>query len=415
MAVKFRIPTLVFFVLFSFFLSANDGGDKEKSGKEYSFLIQDSPSSLFTMRQSNETFLSLYRLSVNAINQSFSLKTSLLAQTVLDLFFVPLTHEEGHRSILTNENIGAISKPYFNKNMAAYVTGVRNDELIALRTANRPVFTRMYTAGLESDYTLLLREKDLLVRDQNEYEVLYVDYLVRKLNLISYYAMGLFKYNINLDEEADELKRDIAGHDVYGAIRSLHNPSMEFRRYVDYDDLLPEERKFVKRVGWRSLLNFLDPSLILHKGFSVREKYRLDFNFGYMMCPFGDLIDEHLWLKANRLNYHLYFRQFQNKQTWFPAFGLEISDINLFENFHSAISLHGWNQPKDMSFTGKDAETGGAIDLLCKYRFPINNNSRLKGVSLNLGLIAKTKGFLPEENVMGKHFGIRFGASIWLR
>jgi hypothetical protein len=77
--------------------------------------------------------------------------------------------------------------------------------------------------------------------------------------------------------------------------------------------------------------------------------------------------------------------------------------------------MHGWNQPQDMSFTGKESETGGAIDLLCKYRFPVNNNSRLKDVSLNLGLIAKTNGFLPEEVVMDKHLGIRIGASIWLK
>lgn len=414
MSVKLCILTLAFTMLpFCLFAKGND--DKENLGKEYSFLIQDSPASLFTMRQSNETFLSLYRLGVNEINRSFSPKTSGLVQIVLDLFFLPLTHEEGHRSILTNENIGAISRPYFNKNMAAFVTGVRDDELIVLRTTNLPVFTRMYTAGLESDYSLLLREKGLLTGDKSEYEVLWVDYVVRKLNLVAYYAMGLFKYNMGLDEETNELKRDIAGHDVYGAIRSLHNPSMDFQRYVDYDDLLPEERKFAKRVGWRSFLNLLDLSLILHKGFSIKQNYRLDFNLGYMMCPFGDLIDEHIWMNAYRLNYHLYFRQFQNRQTWFPAFGLEVSDINPFENFYSNISVHGWNQPRDLSFVRKEAETGGAIDLLCKYRFPIDSNNRLKGVSLNIGLIAKTKGFLPEEAVMDKHFGIRFGASIWLK
>jgi hypothetical protein len=385
--------------------------------KEYSLIIQDTPSALFTMRQSNESFLSIYRLGVNEINRHFPRKTAFAVQAVLSsIFFLPLTHEEGHRSILTNEGIGSISKPYFNIHGAAYVAGVSDATLIALRNNNLPVYTRIYTAGLESDYALLLREKSLLSWKEDSYDVLWVEYFMRKISLVSYYAMGLFHYNIGLQEENDELKRDIAGHDVYGAIRSLYHPTtMEFKRYVDYKDLLPDERRFVKRVGWRSFINLLDPSLLLRKDLKFKNRYFLNFGFGYSMAPFGDFIDEHFWLKTNDLKLHLYFRQYENQRHWFPAGGVDVA-ANPLKNLYTTVALHGWLQPKDFSFTQPEGQFGGAVDILCKYRFPIHRkNSRLTGVSVNVSLIAKTQGFLPEEVVMNRHWGLRLGTSIWVR
>ena len=53
--------------------------------------------------------------------------------------------------------------------------------------------------------------------------------------MVSYYSIGLLKYNVNLAQESNESNRDIAGMDVYGAIRALHNPEMNFKRYIDYE------------------------------------------------------------------------------------------------------------------------------------------------------------------------------------
>ena len=384
--------------------------------KEISFIIQDKPSALFSMRQSNENFLSIYRLAISELNKSFSNRNSMFAQLLLQsIFFMPLTHEEGHRSILTNEEIGSISRPYFNKNLAAYVTGVTDQTLINLRNTNLPVAVRTYTGGLESDYSMLLQENSLINFEKESMKVLWIEYFIRKFSIVSYYSIGLLKYNINLEQESNELNRDIAGMDVYGAIRALHNPTLNFKRYVDYDDLLESERLFVKRVGWRSLINLIDPTLFMRKSIKINDKSNLNFNLGYSMSPFGDFIDEHFWVKTNKLKMHFYFRQFQNKTNWFPAFGGDINDIRPFKNFYTTIMLHGWQQPTNLSFTEKEGRFGGAVDLLCKYRFNVRKKSRFSGISLNMGLIAKTQGFLPEEVEMDQHIGFRLGTSIWMK
>jgi hypothetical protein len=366
------------------------------------------------MRQFNENYLSAYRLAVNELNNMASPKASLMIQTAASLFLLPLTHEEGHRSILTGEKIGSISNPYWNKKLAAYVTGVTDAQLIALRDAQLPSYIRLHTAGLESDYIILLRESSLLNWGEETIEVLGVEYLIRKLSYIGYYATGLFKYNVNIKEETNELNRDIIGHDVYGAIRHLHRPDMEFYRYTDYNDLTVEEKQFVKRVGWRSLLNFADPVLFGKTGFTVRNKYHINFGIGYGMTTFGDYIDEHFWVRTASMKTHFYFRQFQNKNTWFPAFGIDFSNISIGNSFHTSIALHGWQQPQNLSFTQSKGEFGGCIEIMGKYIFPVKIGNNYRGISLNLGLTAKTKGVMLEEVNMDKHIGFRLGTSIWL-
>jgi hypothetical protein len=119
---------------------------QEKPQHEYSFLLVDAPARLYTMRQSNENFLSAYRLGArtlanslpDTINLGFTKIRPVLAMLFVELLsesllLQPLSHEEGHRSILTAEGIGSISVPYFNSSGAAYVNGVRDAELKNLR------------------------------------------------------------------------------------------------------------------------------------------------------------------------------------------------------------------------------------------------------------------------------------------
>jgi hypothetical protein len=310
---------------------------------------------------------------------------------------------------------GYILKVNASENGYEFVTDVRtfkentDKTLIDLRNINLPVAVRTYTGGLESDYNMLLRENSLLNFEQESMKVLWIEYFIRKFSMVSYYSIGLLKYNINLEQESNELKRDIAGMDVYGAIRALHNPTMNFKRYVDYDDLLASERQFVKRVGWRSMINLIDPTLFMKKSIKINSTTSLNFNLGYSMSPFGDFIDEHFWIKTNKLKMHLYLRQFQNRTNWFPAFGGDINDISPFKNVYTTLILHGWQQPTNLSFTEKKGDFGGAVDVLCKYRFNVRKKSHLSGISLNVGLIAKTQGFLPEEVEMDQHLGFRLG------
>lgn len=420
MAKKLYIVLFMAFFWVMDAISQNIGKDSLET-KEYSFLLMDSPAKLFTMRQSDENSLSLYRLGIRELNKIVIFKnkplylSNLLLQSAVSLLFIPLTHEEGHRSILTYKGIGSISQPFFNKDGAAYVVGVKDTELEMLRDTDFPTYIRMHTAGLESDYAMLLREASLMNWEQESKNVLWTEYFLRKLSLVTYYSMGLLKMDIGVEEENNELKRDIVGHDIYGAIRHLYRPDMEFKRYTDYGDLTGEEKKFLKRVGWRSFFNLVDPLIVGKAGFKLNSKYRGNFSLGYGMAPFGDYIDEHFWLSGECVNAHFYLRQYENKSTWFPAFGTNLQGICVTKNLSVDAALHGWLQPKALSFRSKSGKLGAAFDLTSKYRFFSRINGKgIKGLSLNLALIVKTEGFLLEEVSMERHVGLRLGTSIWL-
>lgn len=375
-------------------------------------MLVDSPAKLWTMRQADENMLSLYRMAMRGVNSALPYKWSLLIQTCVSGFvLIPFSHEEGHRSILTYNNIGSVSRPYFNKYGAAYVQGVADRTLTDLRNNDLPQFLRMHTAGLESDYATLLRENSLMTFGGESLDVLWMEYMMRKIALVGYYSWGLFKADIGIKEEADELERDIVGHDIYGAIRHMYRPSAEYRRYVNYNDLTGTERKFVRRVGWLSLLNLIDPSLFTKTGFTLKNGNRINFSLGYSMAPFGDFTDQHFWWATRRFNAHFYVREYGNKAKWFPALGAEFSDIKLGDRFVVDAAVHGWSQPDGISFTSEKGRFGGAVELTGK--FMLNRDVSHFGVSAEMGVTAKSDGFLLEYMAMERHLGVRFGTSLW--
>jgi len=244
-------------------------------------------------------------------------------------------------------------------------------------------------------------------------KILYFEYFMRKASLIQYYLTGLFKYDFDLEEEADELKRDIVGHDVYGAVRHIHRPDMAFQRYIQYDDLNQEERTMIKRIGWRSLLNLASPFLFFKDGFSIAPNIKYNLSLGYTMSPFGDFIDQNIWLKIYEQKYRVYLRQQQNKHTWFPAAGVGMYDFPVGKRFLLDTHIHVWQQPIGLSFTETKGFWGGAFDISLRYLIAPTFGERLKRVSLDIGLVGKTQGFMPEEMELGSSIGGRFGMSLY--
>ncbi|OFX18670.1 MAG: hypothetical protein A2033_02610 [Bacteroidetes bacterium GWA2_31_9] len=405
---------LLLFFSISYFASAQQ--DSIQKPKEYSFVIQDSPSQLFTMRQMNQTYLSGSRLLARALYTSCkSEHTADLIQVGLQaLILMPLTHEEGHRSILTGNNIGSISQPYMNKYGAAYVKGVTDKTLKDLRDNDLPTYIRIHTGGLESDYMLTKRVEEIGSFEQDDYRNYKWEYWVRKFAILQYYVSGLFKFDIDLKEEKNELERDIVGYDTYGAIRHLHRPTMEFYRYTKYSDLTKEEKNDVKKAGYLSLLNIVNPMMFGKQNFKLNENTRLNCGLGYTMAPFGDFIDENIWIKYKAINIGVYARQFQNRSSLFNAFGLSLNEFHLIEKVSISMAGHFWQQPNNFDFNTSDYFTGGAIDGDLRYFFMSKRNNGIKGFSIDFGCIYKTKGFLPEELYINEHLGFRIGTTLIL-
>ena len=397
-------------------VAAQDTGSG-KGEKSYPFILRDSPPRLFTMRQFDEVSLSTYRLFSDLLNSNLKPVVSYAVQgAVVLLFFHGLTHEEAHRAILVGEDIGAVSHPFQLSERGGYVVGVTDATLQNLRDTKFPTFIRLHTAGFESDYMLATREETLMSQGDESYKNLAVEYLARKAGIIRYFTEGIFKYNTDGAEEANELDRDVVGNDLYGAIRHLFRPTMEYTRYTRYADLTDEELGYLHRVQYRTFLNLANANVIGVTNFRVSDAVRLNVGLGHCMGPFGDFIDQKVWLAVKgKVKISGYLREFENRNRWFYGAGVGVNDYPVAGRVAVSAAVHYWNQPADLSFTALDGRPGGAVDVTGRYKVPLRHSTWLRSLSLDVGVIYKTAGFLPEELALGEHFAVRAGLSLITR
>lgn len=396
----------------SLFAQSKDSTEINTRGKAYPFIFQDSPARLSTMRQFNVNYLSSYRILSTAFDKSFSPAINYSLQSlVIILGLGSLTHEEGHRSILSAKNIGSISQPFFLSKRDGFIDGVTDLTLINLRSSDFPDFIRLYTAGSESDYMMGNHEESLMAFGDESFRNLAAEYLIRKASLIQYYLIGFVHYDIDGDEETNELKRDIVGNDVYGATRHLFRPTMPFQRYTLFNDLTSEEKNYVYKMGYRSLFNLINLNLIGIPSVAISNNLSLNFGMGHILCPFGDFTDENFWIHYKKFKVQAYIREFQNRTNWFMGGGLSLMDYPISNRIETSLSAHLWDQPKDLGFNDTKGLTGGAVDFTGKYFFSTHALNKLKRVSIDLGITYKSKGFLPEDAYLSKHLGFRLGAT----
>jgi hypothetical protein len=134
------------------------------------------------------------------------------------------------------------------------------------------------------------------------------------------------------------------------------------------------------------------------------------------MAPFGDFIDQKVWLAVKgKVKISGYVREFQNRSSWFYGAGIGVNDYPVAGRVAVSAAAHYWNQPVDLSFTAVDGRPGGAVDVTGRYKVPLKHSAWLRYLSLDVGVIYKTAGFLPEELALGEHFGVRVGLSLITR
>ncbi len=410
MKTKLSFFTFFFLSIYSVF-SQKIEKDTIASKYIYPFSLVDGQD-LFTMKQTNQNYLSTYRLTARLLDQNPS-KFDPIILASLSLLGLLVTHEEGHRSILTELEIGSISQPFSIFKGAAYVKGVTDETLINLRNTSLPNYIRLHTAGLEADYMITTKTESLIALEEDTFKNLEMDYYIHKLSLIGYYITAIIpKLSPELEEEQNELERDIVGHDIFGAVKNLYRPNIEFYRYTNYDDLTNDEIKFVKKVSYLSFLNLVNPIMLGKNNFKVNDNLRVNAGLGYTLAPFGGFIDENFWFIINdKIKIHSYLREFHNKENWFMGFGIKLFNYHLYNNkMLLNTEVHFWSQPENLSFTTSNSEFGygGGLNLGYKIYNSISNNY---GFYLNAGLSYKQKGFIPEYSSLDKKTQFDFGFS----
>lgn len=111
--------------------------------KYYNFNFYEGKGYFLTMNQSNDLMLNSLRYIGGSVNgEQLSTKQKKIYQmglvTFTSLIGQAITHEEGHRSVLSELGIGSISEPIVDKHLVAKVTGVSDETLMNLRDNDLP-------------------------------------------------------------------------------------------------------------------------------------------------------------------------------------------------------------------------------------------------------------------------------------
>lgn len=395
-----------FFILFFFFNIFNS------QKKFYEFPIIDG-NKIITMRQTNELIQNNNRLLANFIvNNKKSEKLYYASSLIISgLLLQPITHEEGHRSVLTELKIGAVSQPILDKNFTAKVEGVTDATLKNLRDTDLPDYIRLHTAGLESDFTYLNSLNSKLSFEEEEMKFVKGDILARNVGVAGYYLTSLISRKFSLDEFAKpELERDVVGHDIWGMIRHLHRPEMDFHRYTTWDELTSEERKYANRTAIFSLINFANPNLFGIRNFTLSNGSNIGGSIGYSLSPFGDYLQQNVYLLTKKgLKLNPYLIEYFNKTDVFFGAGIKLHNYEIGNKFLMNSSIDLWSQPENLSFTGTSGKFGAGIKLNGGYKFASIEKEKKNSFYIDLGITAKTKGFLPEAPSLKNDFRMNLG------
>jgi hypothetical protein len=149
-----------------------------------------------------------------------------------------------------------------------------------------------------------------------------------------------------------------SGNDLYSAIRHLFRPDMPYYRYTRFQDLTDEEHRYLERVQQRTFLNLANANIVGIRNVGLGKGIRANIGMAHCLGPFGDFIDERVWIRRERLHLSGYVREFENRDHWFFGGGGGIEDLALLPRLTASATFHYWNQPADLSFVAAAASPG---------------------------------------------------------
>jgi len=391
---------------------------------DYPFTRSNEETTWPSMKQSLHLTKGYYQLVHLGIDRAIENKKGGEILTLLfDLVFVDgliWLHEEWHRAVMSNRNIDSKNESYFfystYKDNAIYVSHVKDEDLVRLKSKHPADQVRLSSAGIESQYELnLALEKDAFFFDTASFDLglLWINYFS---NLGYVYSCT----NGNFDEFAEHQnqkettikERDFTGSDCLAWVYDLHRPDESYTqrgvhpsgvgidRYRKYSDLTQEEKKMIRLQLQLSLINFLDSNLIEKRRFRTKS-FEWNLTGRHHLTSSGYTIEGNYFYKNKRVNALLIPRFYFNGSRAFPGMELQILRYPL-SGWVLSPRLMVWQQPKDQRFKTRTAQSGGLVSM--KAGIPWMDHSEA-----TLEIESKTEGWVAGNVYLEANTSIRLG------
>jgi hypothetical protein len=297
-------------------------------------------------------------------------------------------HEEWHRAVMGQYGIESYNDVYnfdiFAESIA--VSHVKDEDLAYLKENHNPDMVRLAEAGNEAEVELAREyRRDSFFNGRK----LHYELFQMWMSLInsSYYVImcgtneaDTFTDEMNMEDGTDIEKRDFTGLDftawiydlsrpdeLYSA-RGVHPSGTGVDRYIKYSDLTDSEKKYLKKTGWLTLLNFVSPQIFGVERFTLNDTISGESYINFMMLhhltSFGNDIILSLLYKTNELNIETALHCYNNEKNYFP--GIEIAlrrfPISIFSTeIYTDYRIMAFSQPEGQRFRESNGEPGGLI------------------------------------------------------
>jgi hypothetical protein len=295
-------------------------------------------------------------------------------------------HEEWHRAVMGQYGISSFNDVY-NLDLGAEaiaVSHVKDSDLAWLKENHNPDMVRLMAAGNEAEVQLsrVLRRESFY----NGRPILYeIPSMWMSLANASFYV--IYCSSKGADRDTDEFnekdgtslkRRDFTGLDFTAWIYELNRPDELYSdrgthpsgtgidRYIKNSDLTDSEKRYLRKTGYLTLLNFISPQLLGYEGFIGTDPLTgkgMHWNFMVLhnLTSFGNDVSVNLLMQEGELNLELALHTYFNREYYSPGietgiyrYPFSLAGKRLFCNTGIILFM----QPRDQEFKTGAREPG---------------------------------------------------------
>lgn len=332
-------------------------------------------------------------------------------------------HEEYHRSILSVNKISSKNGNWILNRWDGTVYGLEDSTLSKLKSNNLNELLYSYVAGVQ--YEIALNEKNTL-------DGFYKNRSIYKNPLLLYNSLYVYNYfKFSSSDVSDSVKiiapefesknpsgRDFAGADLTAWVYDMFNPNEPFgardtfpngdgvNRRIGFSDLSSEAQQYLKKQTNLSLLNFINPGILLVNKIRLNENLSFNFFMQYAPTHFGNDIALILPIKYKKYDLMMSLHQYSNKSSNTLGLGMAVYNYKINDKLGSDLSVNIWKQPK--SFIQNTYYYGGNINLSMNY---MHSESIRSFITIS----GKTKGWVISNPYLQSNISAQIGLMYSLR
>ena len=334
-------------------------------------------------------------------------------------------HEEFHRAVMSSRHIYSYDEVWkFGKGLDIAVTGVRDEDLVYLKSNHPADQVRLSAAGVEAEYAYMQRMREDNFFRQTGYPFLGIS-ILGTVHAVSYVNLPFTdRFNSITDsilshDRDDILARDFTGWDFSAWVYDLFTPDEPYedrgtwpggvgiKRPIAESDLTPEMKDFLRETGNMQYLNFISPFMVGINRIQLRPGDYFNFALRSVPTSFGYYAGGDFFLDVSDRQMMVKLGINRSRSMVLPYFDVTGYDIIRLADarFMATVSLSGWLQPQNQMFAADKAIPGMAVGV--QPRFDITER-----FSIMADLSYKTSGWVFGNPYLGENLTFRLGLAL---